>query len=264
MSGRIYAHIRGNVVGYVAVFLALTGVTWAATAPRNSVGTKAIKKGAVKTKKIASGAVTEPKIAADAVTGAQIAPDAVSSASVAPDSLTGANIDQTTFNRNLLQFRVDENCPSGEAISSIGSGGQVSCQSTGSGTITGVTAGFGLTGGGTSGNVELDGDTDELQARVEECPSGETLNEVLQNGQSICLDTVSQITQVNGSNGDNSNEAVATCPAGATVIGGGGSNTEPVPANPILESFPNVNNWTVFWEAPQDSGTLMATAICAS
>ncbi len=53
MSRRIADHIRSNVVGYVAVFLALTGVSYAASLPANSVKSKTIKNGQVKSKDIA-------------------------------------------------------------------------------------------------------------------------------------------------------------------------------------------------------------------
>jgi hypothetical protein len=51
MSSRIRAHIRGNVVGYVAVFIALSGTAYAV----DKVGSKDIKKGAVKSKHVKNG-----------------------------------------------------------------------------------------------------------------------------------------------------------------------------------------------------------------
>lgn len=45
---RLVEHIRGNVVGYVALFCALSGTGYAAIAiPRNSVGTSQLRNGAV-------------------------------------------------------------------------------------------------------------------------------------------------------------------------------------------------------------------------
>ncbi len=57
----------------------------------------------------------------------------------------------------VLQRRITGACPAGEAISSVGQAGTVSCQALGStgGTITGVSAGTGLDGGGSTGNVTL-------------------------------------------------------------------------------------------------------------
>jgi hypothetical protein len=73
MSHRVVQHLRNNVVGYLALFVALGGVSYAATSlPKNSVGTKQLKKGAVKRSKLAKGAVTGAKVAAGSLTGKQI------------------------------------------------------------------------------------------------------------------------------------------------------------------------------------------------
>lgn len=133
MSSKIRAHIRNNVVGYVALFFALTGVAWAAhTAPKNSVATKSIKK----------GAVTNPKLAAGSVTGDKVAPGSLSAANFAPGSV---------------------------------------------GTITGVSAGSGLSGGGDSGSVTLSANESVLQHRLDGgCPSGQAIQSVGQTGVSSC------------------------------------------------------------------------------
>lgn len=95
MSSRVRAHIRDNVVAYIALFFALSGVAWAAhTAPKNSVATKSIKNGAVTTDKLANGAVT------------------------------GSKADLT-----VLQHRLDGGCGSGEAIQSVNKGGHSTCDS---------------------------------------------------------------------------------------------------------------------------------------
>jgi hypothetical protein len=72
MSARLAAHLRANVVGYVALFLALNGLAFAAGLKRNSVKSKQIKDGAVATLDLADGAVTGAKVAPDALGGAQI------------------------------------------------------------------------------------------------------------------------------------------------------------------------------------------------
>ena len=54
-----------------------------------------------------------------------------------------------------LQRRVADACPAGRAISAIGGDGTVTCVETGTGDITAVSAGEGLTGGGASGAVTL-------------------------------------------------------------------------------------------------------------
>ncbi len=53
MQSRISDHLRSNVIGYLALFVALTGTAYAA----NKVGTKDIKKGAVKSKQIGDNQV---------------------------------------------------------------------------------------------------------------------------------------------------------------------------------------------------------------
>ena len=61
--GRVRSHLRSNVVGYVALFVALSGTAWAATEiERNEVASKHIRNAGVKEKDLANGAVTSPKV----------------------------------------------------------------------------------------------------------------------------------------------------------------------------------------------------------
>lgn len=57
----------------------------------------------------------------------------------------------------------------------------------GSGGITGVTAGTGLTGGGTSGTVTVSADTTYLQRRVIDCPLGQAMQSITVTGNPTCL-----------------------------------------------------------------------------
>jgi hypothetical protein len=85
--------LRGNTIALLALFIALGGTTYAATAlPKNSVGTKQLKKNAVTALKIKNGNVTGPKLKNGAVTNAKIAGNAVTGAKVKDDSLTGADV----------------------------------------------------------------------------------------------------------------------------------------------------------------------------
>jgi hypothetical protein len=60
---RIRTHIRGNLVGYLALFVSLGGSSYAAiTLPASSVGTKQLRTGAVTSKKIANGSITPSKL----------------------------------------------------------------------------------------------------------------------------------------------------------------------------------------------------------
>jgi hypothetical protein len=63
MVERITAYLRNNVLGLIALFIALGGVAYAAGLPKNSVTSKQIKAGAVKTGELANNAVTSPKVA---------------------------------------------------------------------------------------------------------------------------------------------------------------------------------------------------------
>jgi hypothetical protein len=50
-------HLRQHFVGYLALFVALSGSAYAASLPRNSVGTKQLKNHAVTAPKLASGLI---------------------------------------------------------------------------------------------------------------------------------------------------------------------------------------------------------------
>src|SRR3569832_1455475 len=80
--------MRGNTIALLALFIALGGTTYAATAlPKNSVGTKQLKKNAVTAVKIKNGSVTSAKIAGNAVTGAKVKDDSLTGADVLESSL---------------------------------------------------------------------------------------------------------------------------------------------------------------------------------
>ena len=72
-----------NVVSLVALFIALGGVSYAATVPNNSVGSAQIKNNAVTASEIKNGAVVNNELASDAVTGGK-----VKAASLSADDLT--------------------------------------------------------------------------------------------------------------------------------------------------------------------------------
>ena len=83
-----------NVMATVAVFIALGGISWAATQlPKNSVGSKQIKKNSVTARKIKKNAVTTAKIKKNAVNTSRIKGKAVTRGKVDPNLLTSIDED---------------------------------------------------------------------------------------------------------------------------------------------------------------------------
>jgi hypothetical protein len=192
MLHRLFHQVRQNAVAYVALFVALSGTAVAASSalPRNSVGTEQLK----------SRAVTGPKVALHTLTGANIA----------KGSLTGLNIKSSTLgtvpNADHLaglgpaafQHAITGKCSIGQAIQTISLRGQVTCRSVGS--IVGVTAGTGLTGGGSSGHVILAVDPTVVQARVTgSCAARGAVSSINQDGTLACHAT--DVVQMMGGTG---------------------------------------------------------------
>jgi hypothetical protein len=75
MLRSIRGHFRSNVVGYIALFFALSlGTAWAATElERNEVKSRHLKNGGVKTKDLANDVVTSPKVANASLLGEDFA-----------------------------------------------------------------------------------------------------------------------------------------------------------------------------------------------
>ena len=66
----ILRYLRSNAVAFLALFIALGGVGWAATSlPAGSVGTKQLRNGAVTNKKIANGSITPTKFNGKQISG---------------------------------------------------------------------------------------------------------------------------------------------------------------------------------------------------
>lgn len=95
------AHLRHNVVAYLALFVALgTGTAFAA----DKITSKDIARNAVKAKHIKDGQVRGPELATNAVTGAK----------VADNSLTGADVDESTLQLPPAPVPIDANPPAPE------------------------------------------------------------------------------------------------------------------------------------------------------
>ncbi|MDY6951381.1 MAG: hypothetical protein SWE60_07715, partial [Thermodesulfobacteriota bacterium] len=128
-------------------------------------------------------------------------------------------------------------CPDGTVL--IKSGGVWTCDTAaGTGDITAVNAGTGLTGGGTTGDVTLNVNTAALQSRVTgTCPPGQSIRTVNADGSVVCEpddDAGGDITAVNagtgltggGTTGDITlnvdtaalqNRVTGTCPPGQSI-----------------------------------------------
>lgn len=81
-----------NLLSCVALFVALSGVAYAATLGKNVVKTRNIAKGAVTTQKLRNGAATAPKIRNGAVIAAKIATGAVGSTQLADGGVRSVDL----------------------------------------------------------------------------------------------------------------------------------------------------------------------------
>jgi hypothetical protein len=81
MRAAILAHLRGNIIGYVALFAALGGTSYAAVR---------LKPGSVTSAAIAGRAVTHSKLAKNSVTSANVASHSLTRSDFKPGVLTSA------------------------------------------------------------------------------------------------------------------------------------------------------------------------------
>ncbi|MDP3890792.1 hypothetical protein, partial [Nocardioides sp.] len=87
-------HLRGNVIAYLALAVALSVAPAYAA---DKLGGKDIKKDAIRSKHIKNGQVKGGDLRNGAVTTTKLVNGAVNSAKVADNSLTGADIDESTL-----------------------------------------------------------------------------------------------------------------------------------------------------------------------
>lgn len=101
LSGSIARHLRTNVVGYIALFVALSGTAIALPGKKAvkaddlapaAVRPKAIKAGAVTTAKLRDGAVTSAKIADGSVIGVDLGNEAVGRDKIQAGAINGGKL----------------------------------------------------------------------------------------------------------------------------------------------------------------------------
>ena len=126
------------------------------------------------------------------------------------------NFDALKAGVNTKQDKLDTACIAGQALANVTQATGAAC--TDVGTITTVTAGSGLTGGGASGAVTLSADTTVVQARVTgTCAVGQYVTAIAANGTVPCgtdANSGGTITSVTGGNG-----VSASTTAGAVTLG---------------------------------------------
>jgi hypothetical protein len=91
MPGSILNHLRGNAVGYLALFAALGGTSYAAVAiPAGAIHTRELANGAVTRTKLAKASVGENNLVRQSLTAADFKPGALAKA-VGSSGAPGAN-----------------------------------------------------------------------------------------------------------------------------------------------------------------------------
>jgi hypothetical protein len=96
MHSRVSRHIRANVVGYIALFVALSG-TAVALPGKNTVDSGDIINGQVKLQDVAAGAVGTEEAVNESLTGADVADGSLSGAEFPNNALGGAKIDESSL-----------------------------------------------------------------------------------------------------------------------------------------------------------------------
>jgi hypothetical protein len=168
--GPISSYLRNNVLGLVAIFLALNAGAYAITSDEQTaprlVTNKGLKTGSVDGRVLATNAVGTQDIQARSVGPRKMKLD------------------------NLVKYlRTDANvaCPSGQVVQSVSADGNVTCVPASNGTITGISTSGGLTGGGNSGDVALGVDPSVIQNRVSgSCSGNEAVQSIGQGGGVGC------------------------------------------------------------------------------
>jgi hypothetical protein len=119
ISARIRHHIRSNAIGYLALFVALSGTAYA-THPggANTISTVDIQNGEVKKEDIGAGEVTAGDIGVGAVNRQKLGRNAVTSEKVLDEALTADDIAFNTLRGDeILEESLGGNDIAGDSLS---------------------------------------------------------------------------------------------------------------------------------------------------
>jgi len=106
LSSRIRRHLRGNVIGYIALFVALSGTALALPGKKTVKGND-IANAAVKKRALAGGSVTNPKLAAGAVSAVKIADGSVTQTKLGESAVaTGKLADAAIVRQKIARGEV--------------------------------------------------------------------------------------------------------------------------------------------------------------
>jgi hypothetical protein len=93
MSNRVRDHIRSNVVGYIALFVALSGTAWAgATIGSGDVIDNSLRSVDIRDDTSPNGGLAAVDLAASSVHSAELATDSVNTTEIVPDSIRQGDI----------------------------------------------------------------------------------------------------------------------------------------------------------------------------
>jgi hypothetical protein len=227
-----------NVLSCLALFMALSGVAYAATLGKNAVKTKNIANGAVTAAKIKNSSVTAAKLANGAVIGSKIANGAVGSSKLAEASVRSSALGGGVVTTGKIK---DLGVTEGKLASNAVTASKLAVESVTTGKI---------------GKESVTG---------EKVSSG-LLGQLVKNVSYVSVPSISDSVT-------DPKTATAQCPVGKQVTGGGGQILGgSVVGVAITESSPGTNpdgkrtGWTVTAReiVPEASSwAVLAWAVCA-
>jgi len=116
-STRLRRHLQSHLVGYLALFVALSGTALALPGKKQvksddlangAVTTKALASKSVTAKKLRSGAVTSQKLGSGAVTLGKLGAGAVATSAIADGAVTGPKLaDDSVARQNIVQGTIN-------------------------------------------------------------------------------------------------------------------------------------------------------------